>query len=476
MGKWILRVAKGSVLLVALSAAAIVIYRIWNWLAPEEPSTYLRTDLVAAQEAVTFVTGFATVALVQFDTGRKLEPLSFIKTTNNRRSVEGFCYRLYDLTIGYRSLWAALANAEAAVGDAPPGAEPAIDPPEVLSANVVEARQAGNNTTQEECDRFNLVSPAHTNRDRLAALQQALVDNGQWDSHVRHARRVLTTFSSTIAARRKEVLENRLDNLEESRNDLARASSPGEFNEWLGETRGRLALDAQNGERSFRRSTGIPELDGQTPLTGPMAARGDENPFEDLKRTLGASLAREASDVRSSLADSGGFLGALKLTFSTIGIFTQEAKRLLFWKKDEFYVRQDFAEVTYGSEFALDVSQTRGGWFGPKRLVVTVPEPYLLSQDRYTAVLESEPPDFSLRDDDAGNRIENAIRQDLQAQIERVEPHALRFAKALLTAQIQSLVEADAAEISVRFVREDADSPDTLADLVRALREDPPGD
>jgi hypothetical protein len=474
MGKWTIGVAKAFVLIVALSVAAILIHRIWDWLAPEEPSTYLRTDLVAAQEAVTFVTGFATVAIVQFDTGRKLEPFSFIETTNNRRNVEGFCYRLYDLTIGYRSLWAALANAEASLAGAAPGAEPAFDPPEVLSANVVEARQAGNDTTQEECDRFNLVSPARSNRDRLAALQQALVDNKQWDSHVRHAARVLTTFSSTIAARRKEVLENRLENLEESRSDLARASTPGEFNEWLGETRGRLARDAQNGERSFRRSTGIPELDSQAPLTGAMAARGDENPFEDLKRTLGGSLAREAGSVRSNLADSGGFLGALKLTFSTIGIFTQEARRLLFWKKDEFYVRQDFAEVTYGSDFTLDVAQTRGGWLGPKRLVVSVPEPYLLSQDRYTSVLVAEPPDFSLRDDDAGNLIENAVRQDLQAQIERVEPHALRFAKALLTAQVQSLVEADAAEIGVRFVREEAGS-DTLADLVRALRENPPG-
>ena len=48
----------------------MVIWKFWMWWRPDPPTTYLRTDLINAQQSDAFYTGFATVALVQFDTGR----------------------------------------------------------------------------------------------------------------------------------------------------------------------------------------------------------------------------------------------------------------------------------------------------------------------------------------------------------------------------------------------------------------------
>jgi hypothetical protein len=454
-----------------VTVTVIVVYYVWEYFAPDEPSTYLRTDLVAAQEAATFITGFATVGVVRFDTGSGLQPFSYLNDRRNRRNVKGYCYRLYDLTIGYPSLWAAVANAEASAGNAT-----TFQPPEVLSADVTEARQGGD-AAQAECDGLDLVTDADGRQRRLLSLQQALADNGQWDSHVKHGERVLTTFSRNIAARRKEVLDARVQKIEESRSELENVRSAAEFNEWLTDARARLAEGGAGGERAFRRSTGIDVLDAQQPLDVRVAAeRGDGNPFDDLKQSLSRALAAEAGDARARLADSGGFFGALKLTFSTIGIYDQEARRFVLWKADQFYIRQDFAEVTYGSDFTLDVARVRGEWFGPKRVEVVLPEPYLLSRDRYTRVIVPEPDDFRLKQDENGDRVEATLTANLAEQIERVEPHAIRFAKALLTVQIQNLVQAGDGEVSVRFVRTEPSEPDTLANLVRLMRTERQGE
>jgi hypothetical protein len=472
MLKWLDRVGR----VVILAFGIIIVYRFWVWWLPEEPETYLRTDLVNAQESDTFITGFAMVSLVQFDIGEpQLKPFSYISSGNNRSKIEGFCYRLFELAIGYDSLWATIKNAEASRGS-----DIEIPPPRVLAADVVEARQGGDDTSQRKCDRINLVAQGISNDDRRARLQQALEDNSQWDSHVRHARNVVTTFSATIAERRQQVLENRLDGLEEASERLDSATTAGEYNDWLDETREDLAetaMDEREGERgAFRRTTGIEALDQATRLEEPEVrdARGDEvsGPVREVRETLAGALDDEASRTRLALADAGGFLGTLKLTFSTIGIFTQEKRRWVFWKNGQFYIRQDFADATYGSDFTLDIARSRGGLFGPRRLEVTVPEPYLLALDRYTTVIASDPRSFRLKlEDDTGETIEESMKEDLQRQIDRVEPQAIRFAKAMLTSQIQQLVQAEVSEVSVRFSGRDVATPRQLSELIRLMRE-----
>ncbi len=472
MLKWADRLGR----LVLLSFAVIVVYRFWVWWMPDEPETYLRTDLVNAQESDAFVTGFAMVALVQFDTGRdKLVAFSFIEPEANRRDVKGFCYRLYELVIGYDSLWATVKSAEARQGS-----EVQIDPPRVLAADVVEARQGGDDTSQAKCDRINLVSGETNNGARLAMLQQSLVDNNQWDSHVRHATNVITTFSATIAARRRAVFDNRLDNLETASRGLAGTATVAQYNEWLERSREGLSVAASDeGTRELRRTTNIEALDSAQPLpeTRGIDDRGESQSrglLGDAKDAIGGALESEASHVRLAIADAGGFLGTLKLTFSTIGIFTQQARKWVFWKNGQFYIRQDFADATYGSDFTLDLARSRGGLFAPRRLEITVPEPYLLALDRYTTVIVARPDDFQLKlEDDTGNTIEAAMKADLQTQIDRVEPQAIRFAKALLTTQIQQLVEADVSEVRVRFAERDSASPQQLTELIRLMRERP---
>ncbi|MGH8168278.1 MAG: hypothetical protein ACREQ1_13630, partial [Woeseiaceae bacterium] len=461
MLKWLDRIGR----VVILAFAVIVVYRFWIWWAPEEPETYLRTDLVTAQESDSFITGFAMLSLLLFDVGTsQLEPFEVIEDRERRRNVKGFCYRLYELAIGYDSLWATVKDAEASLGT-----EIEIGEPRVLAADIVEARQGGDDTSQLECDRLNQVGGDVTNDVRLDRLEQALIDNGQWDSHVRHARNVVTTFSTTIAERRREVLELRIEKLEHASRGLNDTTTAGEYNEWLEEARDDLDATTEGpaaGERaSLKRSTGIAALDEATPLED-SAAMQDRGPggkpgqLDEAKKTIGAALGAEASQSRLAFADAGGFLGTLKLTFTTVGIFSQTARKWLFWEEAHFYVRKDFADATYGSDFMLDFTRSRGGPFSPRRLEVTLPEPYLLALDRYTTTVVANPPDFRLDSDgDTGNMIEQNMKDDLQRQIDRVEPQAIRFAQALLTAQIQQLVQADVAEVSVRFERRDAGTP-----------------
>ena len=101
---------------------------------------------------------------------------------------------------------------------------------------------------------------------------------------------------------------------------------------------------------------------------------------------------------------------------------------------------------------------------------ITIPEPGLLALDRYTTVLVAKPSDFKHEGDDEGSVIENALSDDLAAQLVRIEPLAVRFAEAAMTAQIHALVESDVGEVRVRFSAPDRSSPRQLADLVRLMR------
>ncbi len=455
----------------------MIIWKFWLWWRPDPPTTYLRTDLINAQQSDTFYTGFATVALVRFDTGgRELQPFSFIENERNSDDVDGFCYRLYEVSIGYPSLKAAIENSESST-TTPQNEDEAlatIEEPEVLSGNVIEARHGGS-ATQYLCDRLNEATADRPNAERLATLKRTLIENEQWDSHVSHARNVLTAFSRSLAARRQSIIENRIDAMDERRRALTAVADAAQLDEWKAETRSALAVEesGRQGQRALdRRSrTGISDLDEI--LDEPGVPQGTQErgigPLDVLKQTLDLIFSRELLHARVRLADAGGYLGSLKLTFSTIGIFGQERGRW-FWKRGEFYIRQDLADATYGSDFALDVSRMTVGLFGPKRLEITVPEPRLLALDRYTKVLVAKPPKFKRAGDEEGTQIEDALSGDLARQLARVEPQAIRFAQAAMTAHIHALVESDVGEVRIRFSPLDRAPPQQLMDLVRLMR------
>lgn len=454
-----------------IAMAVIILWRFYLWWRPAEPSTYLRTDLVNAQQSEAFITGFATVPLVRFKTrsGDALQPFSYVaRNPDNANEVTGFCYRLYEVSIGYPVLRAALAALESETVDTT-----ALEPPSVLSANIVEARNGGDGASQLRCDQINLGPPAREQRDRLGMLQAALDENGQWSSHERHAHAVLTAFSPRLRKQQEQLHGARLRALEEERTRLADVRDPSGLQRW-----------AQAARRSLGAAAGTPQSIGPQTSAGaeseldralasassPQASTRDPGAVNDAKKHLGLLLAREQRDSRLSLAAAGGYLGSLQLTLSTIGIFSQEKGRW-FWKSSQFYLRQDIADVVYGSDFARSVSATKGGFLSPKRLHVSVPDPQLLTIDRYAAVLVAKPTDFRLSDDADGDAIDQAMSGDLEGQLKRITPQAIRFAKALLTAQLLTLTEAGVNEVEIEFVRADDAVPSQLSDLVRLMQE-----
>lgn len=446
----------------------MIIWKFWVWWSPDPPTTYLRTDLINAQQSESFHTGFATVAMVRFETGgSELQPFSYVDNEANQGSIDGYCYRLFEVSIGYPSLGAAIASSESSLESAASdeAALVAITEPQVLTGNVLDARHGGS-ATQRRCDELNKIGNDRSNAERLESLKEILISNNQWDSHVEHARNVLTAFSATLAERRRAVAAQRADALGDRRDALGDVSSPDDLQEWKTQTRAALALRETDGDSTrrdgVRPPTGIADLDQ---ILNTVERSPD---IGNLKTTLDGILGRELDGAQLRLAGAGGYLGSLKLTFSTIGIFGQQAGRW-FWKRDQFYIRQDLADAIYGSDFALDVSRRTVGLFGPKRLEIIVPEPTLLALDRYTATLVAKPDDFKRDNDAEGSEIEMALSTDLAAQLAHVEPQAIRFAKAALTAQIHALVAADVGEIRVRFTPGDSAPPRQLADLVRLM-------
>ena len=461
--------------LVLAAFALIIIYRFWVWWMPPAPETYLRTDLIDAQEADVFYTGFATLAVVQFRTEDGLQPFRYIaRNPNKADKINGFCYRLYELSVGYPSLRAAIENSEAASQQTL-----TIDPPQVLSGNVIEARHGGDKATQYECDRINLVSSAQPNTARLGSLQAALAENGQWDSHVKHGQNTLIRFSQTLGEKRRQQVAERLDVLQLQRAELTKVGDPASLSEWAGRVQRSLATPGEplaraRGLESGDSSTGIEDLD-ELLIAATTQARSatpdiDARGGLDLKDRLSAIFKREIEQAKVDLSSASGYLGSLKLTFSTIGIFSQEDGRW-FWKSNQFYIRQDTADATYGSDVALDLSTT-GGLFTPKRIKVTIPEPRLLALDRYTTVLVPNPRHFKLKaDDPAGGSIEAALSDDLERQLNRIEPQAIRFTQAILTAQLHELIHPDVGEIEIKFSQPERGTPTQLMELLRLMRE-----
>lgn len=461
----------GRIIIVAF--AIILIYRFWVWWMPKEPETYLRTDLINAQETDQFYTGFATVAVLQFKTSDGLQPFSFISANKkNAEHVTGYCYRLYEISIGYPSLRAAVDSSETSSKQ-----KLTIESPQVMSGNVIEARHGGE-ATQYECDQFNRISARKNNSLRLASLQTVLDENGQWPVHVKHGQEVLVAFSKKLMEKRKADVAKRLAALQESETTLNQVESVPMLQDWVLKTEERLAQpadseDLSRGAPGGQVTTGITDLDELIASTNSKLA-GDERADTNIDLVVeefSRIFRRENKQVRSELTRTSGYLGSLKLTFSTIGIFSQQSGRW-FWKSNQFYVRQDIADATYGSDFALDLSTTTGGIFSPTRIRIVIPEPHLLALDRYTPVLVAKPTDFELQKEKTkGSSIEASLLADLQAQLKRIEPQAIRFARSMLTAQIYRLVNADAEEIEIKFSRTESDTSANLIDLLRQAQQ-----
>jgi len=467
---WTLRIA-------VLALAAIVVYRFYVWWMPDAPEKYLRTNLINAQETDQFYTGFATVALLQFKThDGGLKPFSYVvDNEDNAKNVKGYCYRLYEISVGYPSLSLALENSLKASQDTLHIAEP-----QVMTANVTEARHGGE-ANQVECDRFNQVSPQRDNLQRLDALQTVLVSSDQWASHVKHAQNILVSFSKTLRDQQREVIEKRLHAITESNNNLVQIKDSSGLPAWAAETRKIFAAPGETGTNLRATKEPIPTgnkaLDAllnevSVPLLTAPAGAHTEFDIALFKSKAANLLQAEIEKTQKHLAQTSGYLGSLKLTFSTIGIFSQE-KGLFgtgLFKSEQFYIRQDMTDAIYGSDFALDISTT-GGFFQPRRIKVVLPDPHLLTLDRATHVLIARPNDFKLSNDNpAGSSIEAAFLDDLHKQLANIEPQAIRFSRSLLTAQIQNLVESDGKEVVISFSKQDA-TPTQLMDLIRLMQQ-----
>jgi hypothetical protein len=251
-----------------------------------------------------------------------------------------------------------------------------------------------------------------------------------------------------------------LRTLEEGREDLLEIDDLDGLREWQNRMLGAGARESVEGPEAMEDLERLRKSE-TTPATA-----------ASYKADLSRIADRAISETKLDLSRATGYLGSLKLTFSTIGIFSQEKGRW-FWKSDQFYIRQDTADATYGTEFTLDLSTTTTGLFGKRRFVVTLPEPSLLSLDRYTSVLVTKPRDFKLSGEDpAGGAIEAALSGDLDQQLSRIRPQAIRFARAILTARLQELVRSDVGEIVVRFSPSETRATEQLMDLLRSLREE----
>jgi len=391
------RIISGAAILIALILLVI-------WLIPDKPKKYLRTDLMAVQEGDAFYTGFASIGVVRFRANGNMHALKDMTVGDRLEEADGYCYRLYELSIGYPGLRAAVDRAEAASGE-----EVSIPDPQVLSANVIDARHAGEHVSTSQCDAFDFVDKKRTNEKRLGELQKELIDNGQWESQREHGKKVLITFSKRLTELRKAAAEKRIAALKKEQGALSASQDPAA-----------LELALQQEEIDFARA--------------------------------------------------GGYLGALRLTFATLGIFSQDEGRW-FWKRNAFYVRQDLAEATYGTDFARHVATVKGGWFSPRRLVITVPEPRLLALDRYSTLqVTRQAKPFTLKNDPRGDGIETAMRADLEKFMRSLSPQAIRFAKSALTAQMLSLAGEDVTDVEVKFERDEAETPSQLAELIAGLQ------
>jgi hypothetical protein len=318
----------------------------------------------------------------------------------------------------------------------------------VLAANVIDARQGGTGVSVSECDAQDYVTAQRPNSKRLAELQEILARGGQWQTHRTHGQMTLLAVSERLRELRKQQMETHLRQLEQREQTLDQISNAETMEAWRNETRDVLVAASND---PFARTSEDQEQDPAVvePAGSPQQAIATE------KKQWASLLDKQLSVQRRALADTAGYLGALKLTFATTGIFSEEKR--WFWQKDKFYVRQDVAEATYGTDFASHVADVRGGWFTPRRLIVSVPEPDLLAIDRHATIrVTNISKGFTAKGDVEGKSVETAMRADLTEALDRIRPQAVRFAKALLKAQVHELAGGnDVAEVEVRFTKDE---------------------
>ena len=397
-------------LMIALTV--FLIFRLWSFFAPRPIDRYIHGGLIGAEQTETLYTGFATLPLLHFTKGRQLFRFDpFSENGGIPDKPDGFCYRLYDLAIGYQNLREALRQSTESLEQN----DVTLPEPQVLAANAVEARQGGA-VHRYDCDSIEFTPTKEMREARLDFFRVALEGNKQWRPHRENAHAVLVSFDQ----------------------DLQRA-------------RGAV-------EKAARRKQA---RNGHSEVLDAPPMRAADFSFGMSARAQNEQAAPTAG---SGLTSNGGALGSLKLTFSTIALFTRDKN--WFFQKNEFYVRQDNAEVTYGVDFYHEF-HAKPALFGARHVNVTLPEPRVLATDRYSLALAAHPSKFnparartranaSDQEEAPQDPIEKAIRDELKRQIERVDDHAVATSKGLIADQIRGLMRAQGANVVVRFQGEGA--------------------
>ena len=160
----VLRFTLLTVLLVLAITGVHSLFFKWQ----QDESFHARAILLNLQKINQLYTGFAYVTLLDY------------KKDSKGRS-EGFCYRLYEVGVGYKNLSTTLSDYLQ---------QNKLLEPDVLSINTVEAR-IGGVTSQQECDTHDLIYPQNTQQIREFKLVELMRSNQQWETQIENAQRIL---------------------------------------------------------------------------------------------------------------------------------------------------------------------------------------------------------------------------------------------------------------------------------------------
>jgi len=312
----------------------------------------LFTYFLSADSINQLYTGFSLVAIVDFyDKDRKFLEIDSI-FIDKKKKIDGICYRLYEVGIGYPSLKQALQRAEP--GD-----------PEILSVNAIDSRVIvrKGKYVQFACDSLDS-NPA----GRRVKLLAQMIRDKQWKLHQIHARKLI-------------------------------AALKGPF----GVPKDSLQMHSGSGDFGF----------------------------------------------------STTFLANLKLTFATIGTFTIDKKFLIvFDLPDEFYIRKDIAEVTYGSQLeGLELESQPFWWTAPEVARITLKEPEQISINRHISMLVSSK-GFKLKegkDLKEYTTIDAYMLANLNKQLERIHDRAVEQSKQLSRLFLDKFSINNNVELKIRF-------------------------
>ena len=396
--------------------AVLVGLRVLQFFSPRPVDSYIHGGLIGAEQTETLFTGFATLPVLYFSTGEKLHLFDPSAADQNiPEKVNGFCYHLYDLALGYENLAATIAGSLAQAKSA----DWRLPDPKVLAANIVESRHGGA-LSRYQCDSLDYAPTDALRAARMRRFVDVLGSNQQWRPHRDNAHAILLGLDRDLRAARQRYVEK-------------------------------------------------------------LAAVSGEGPAQYAYAALGPRIGGGKSSAQPEFAS--GSLGSLKLTFATIALFTRDKN--WFFQKNEFYVRQDNAEVTYGSDFYHDFSVSKS-LIGPSRLVVSLPPPRVLAVNRFTLALKTHPLKFDpsskinksakpAQDEILQDPIERALTNELERQMARVEDQAIMVSKGLIADQIRALLHARRADVVVKFQRAHHGDDDRLFQLLRRLEKDDDG-